>query len=238
MATSNKTYMTIALAEVGQTEVSGAGNNPRIVEYHQATTLKATDDDVPWCASFANWVLAQAGLPNTDSASALSFRKWGVKTAKPVYGDIVLFDYGHGRGHVGFFVGIRDGKVGVLGGNQHDSVNVSWFSQDAYALEYRRMKLAKDSTTIIAAAGVAAVQAGSLATAFTDKVASATNQVVATATAGIQPDQMSSNLDTVSNFLLLFIPPEYQAVVQAAVTLAGVAWVIKERNRKLREVNN
>jgi hypothetical protein len=44
----------IAKAELGTTEVPGTQNNPRILEYHATTTLKATTDEVPWCSSFVN----------------------------------------------------------------------------------------------------------------------------------------------------------------------------------------
>ena len=230
-------WMSIALAEVGQEEVAGAASNPRIVEYHQSTKLKATDDDVPWCAAFVNWVFAQAGLPVTKSAAALSFLDWGIKVKTPKYGDLVVFDYGHGRGHVGFYVGERGGKISVLGGNQNDSVNVTQFTLSAYDIEFRRLKTMGDSTTVAAAATVAVVQAGSLAAAFTDKVGEAANKIteVAATAASVQPDQMSDCLHTVTNFLFMFVPPDYQPVVQAAVTLLGVAWVIRERNLKLRK---
>ena len=237
LQSKNIRYMTIALAEVGQEEVAGAASNPRIVEYHQSTKLKATDDDVPWCAAFVNWVLMKAGLPVTKSAAALSFLDWGIKVKTPKYGDLVVFDYGHGRGHVGFYVGEREGKISVLGGNQDDSVNVKLFTLSSYDIEYRRLKTMGDSTTVVAAATVAVVQAGSLATSFTDKVGEAVNKVteVAATASSVQPDQMSGQLHDITNFLFLFVPPEYQPVVQAAVTLLGVAWVIRERTLKLRK---
>lgn len=237
LQSKNTQYMSIALAEVGQEEVVGAASNPRIVEYHQSTKLKATDDDVPWCAAFVNWVLMQAGLPVTKSAAALSFLDWGLKVKTPKYGDLVVFDYGNGRGHVGFYVGERGGKISVLGGNQDDSVNVKQFTSNAYDIEYRRLKTMGDSTTVVAASTVAVVQAGSLVTSFTDKVGEAANKVteVAATASSVQPDQMSGQLHDITNFLFLFVPPEYQPVVQAAVTLLGVAWVIRERTLKLRK---
>lgn len=237
LQSKNTQYMSIALAEVGQEEVAGAASNPRIVEYHQSTKLKATDDDVPWCAAFVNWVLMQAGLPVTKSAAALSFLDWGLKVKTPKYGDLVVFNYGHGRGHVGFYVGEQGGKISVLGGNQDDSVNIKQFTLNTYDIEYRRLKTMVDSTTVVAASTVAVVQAGGLITSFTDKVGDAANKVteVATTASSVQTDQMSGQLHDITNFLFWFVPPEYQPVVQAAVTLLGVAWVIHERKLKLRK---
>jgi lysozyme family protein len=55
-------WMDIAIAELGVHEDSLPGqHNARIVECHQSTTLKATDDETPWCSSFANWVMVKAG---------------------------------------------------------------------------------------------------------------------------------------------------------------------------------
>ena len=237
LSTKKPNHMTVALGEVGQQETAGAGSNPRIVEYHQATTLRATDDDVAWCAAFANWVLGEAKMPTTDSAAALSFLKWGRPVKTPAYGDIVVFDYGNGRGHVGFYVDSKDGKIGVLGGNQHDAVNITWFTKSNYNLSYRRVKTGWDSTTITAAATVLAVQAGNSTTAFHDAVIGASTKAteVVTTAAGVSQTDIANQMSGVSNFVLAFVPPEYQPVAQGIVTLLGVAWIIRERLKKLKE---
>jgi hypothetical protein len=49
----------IATQELGVAEIYGDVHNKRILEYHQATRLKATTDEVAWCASFVNWCLWQ-----------------------------------------------------------------------------------------------------------------------------------------------------------------------------------
>lgn len=51
-----KSFYEIAEKELGQKE-DFFGENPKIIEYHDATTLSANRDEVPWCASFVNWVL-------------------------------------------------------------------------------------------------------------------------------------------------------------------------------------
>ncbi|WP_224984859.1 TIGR02594 family protein [Geomonas agri] len=66
-------WMGIARKEIGQKEVAGHRDNPRILSYHATTTLKATDDETPWCSSFVNWCLKQAGVKGTDSAAATSW---------------------------------------------------------------------------------------------------------------------------------------------------------------------
>lgn len=123
-------WMEIAEKELGQHEVAGPQANPRIAEYHQQTSLKATSDEVPWCSSFANWVMIQAGLRGTYSAAARSWESWGDPLSKPKFGCIVVMKRGTGgQGHVGFYVGEGPDHVKVLGGNQGDQVSIANFNK-------------------------------------------------------------------------------------------------------------
>ena len=90
---------------------------------------------IPWCAAWANAVLADAGITGTDSLMARSFLAWGhpVKGV-PKVGDVVVLRRGrnHYAGHVGFFYGFVDDatgikKIAVLGGNQGKSVSISYY---------------------------------------------------------------------------------------------------------------
>lgn len=139
-------WMEIALGEQGQAEVAGAGqDNPRILEYHQATALRATSDETPWCSSFVNWVMRQSGLTGTRNALASSWLSWGEKLAEPRYGAIAIIRSKSAAGnaatgsstgyHVGFLVEQTDKALRLLGGNQSDSVKVSSFSLEKYTLE-------------------------------------------------------------------------------------------------------
>jgi uncharacterized protein (TIGR02594 family) len=113
----------IARKELGVKELQGIADNPRIVEYHSTTTLRATDDEVPWCSSYVNWVVSKAGYTPTRSAAARSWAKWGQVIDKPVKGCIVVLTR-KGGGHVGFYESSREGVINVLGGNQDDAVNI------------------------------------------------------------------------------------------------------------------
>lgn len=116
-------WLTVALRELGTKEYVGIADNPRVIEYHSATTLHATDDEVPWCSSFVNWVMKQVGIKGTGSAAARSWLNWGVPIDKPIYGCVVILTR-TGGGHVGFFIAEEDGITKLLGGNQGDAVNV------------------------------------------------------------------------------------------------------------------
>lgn len=115
-----------ARRELGQKEIKGANHNARILQYHQATKLKAKADEVSWCASFVGFCLEQEGVASTRSAAARSYATYGEACElKP--GAILYFkpsdpDAG-GTGHVGFcdYVG-PNGVVYLIGGNQRNRV--------------------------------------------------------------------------------------------------------------------
>jgi uncharacterized protein (TIGR02594 family) len=130
-------WIEVALKEIGETEIQG-GENPRILEYLRATDLGKPgnlEDETPWCSGFVNWCMQQVGFKGTRSAWAQSWAKWG-KEVEPVIGSIVVFRWNNGTGHVGFVTGKKVGLVQVLGGNQSDSVNRSWFNT-AHVIAYR-----------------------------------------------------------------------------------------------------
>ena len=90
---------------------------------------------IPWCAAWANAVLADAGIGGTDSLMARSFLAWGHPVSGvPKVGDVVVLRRGRNKyaGHVGFFYGFVDDatgikKIAVLGGNQGKSVSISYY---------------------------------------------------------------------------------------------------------------
>lgn len=120
-------WMTRAKAEIGQHEVPGSKDNPRINEYLKATTLDGDyiHDATPWCAAFVCWVLKGG----TRSAAARSFTLYGTKLDQPKYGCIAVLSR-DGGGHVGFVISSTDDSVTLLGGNQSDSVRLATFPRD------------------------------------------------------------------------------------------------------------
>ena len=128
----------IGRGEIGQKEIAGSADNPRIVEYHQATSLKATNDETPWCSAFVNWCYKQAGIKGTNSAAARSWLNWGKELKQPVEGCVVVLKRGAPpSGHVGFFVRQEGNLIYVLGGNQSDQVKVSAYKATD-VLSYRQ----------------------------------------------------------------------------------------------------
>ena len=94
-----------------------------------------------WCAAFVNGVLAKSGRKGTGSATAASFLAWGKRTSRPGNGDIVVLSFkGKRASHVGFYMGTVTIKgqrfVKVLGGNQKNSVRVTYYPANR-VVQYR-----------------------------------------------------------------------------------------------------
>ena len=108
-------------------EGMNARRNRRILK----TVLNVDPVRIPWCAAFANAMLARAGYEGTGSLMARSFLRYGTRTRSPQEGDIVVFSRGRRGGHVGFYMGeeYRNGRkyILVLGGNQRKAVNVAYY---------------------------------------------------------------------------------------------------------------
>lgn len=129
---STKVYE-MATKEIGQKEVKGEQDNPRILEYHQ-TTGKFSDDSVSWCGSFVSWCLTQCGLPTlgSEGASARAWLKYGKETKSPKKGDIVVFwrvARNSWQGHVAFYDSETTTHIRCLGGNQSDAVNIQSYAK-------------------------------------------------------------------------------------------------------------
>ena len=108
-------------------------HNPRIIEYHASVPAGFTENEVPWCSSFVNWCMEQAGITGTNSAAARSWERWGKKLAEPKVGAIAVFwreSKTSGLGHVGFFVSEKTHSITVLGGNQGDRVSVAAYPKE------------------------------------------------------------------------------------------------------------
>lgn len=120
--TKKMLWFDIAKVEIGQKEVTGPKHNQRILEYHSATSLKATTDEIPWCSSFVTWCLESAGIKSTKNAWARSYLNWGKKIEKPIPGCVTVFKRGTDSGHVAFFVKDNGSTITVLGGNQSNKV--------------------------------------------------------------------------------------------------------------------
>lgn len=139
----------IAVAELGQKEIAGSGNNAAIVNYAKESGFTwVNDDETPWCSIFVNWVAMKAGVSRSKQANARSWLLVGQNVdLLPAPGDIVIFWRNKPQaweGHVGIFFDFSIGgeKVFCLGGNQGNQVSVSAYPADT-VLGFRRLSSIK-----------------------------------------------------------------------------------------------
>jgi len=121
----------------GLKEVGGNVDNPQIMAMLKLDMDWPSEDEVPWCSAFANYICWLARLPRSKDLRARSWLNVGVgiqlDQAEP--GDIVIIKRGSGdqpgpenttaQGHVGFYAGISGDLIEILGGNQSDRVKIS-----------------------------------------------------------------------------------------------------------------
>lgn len=132
-------WLATARRYLGVTEIPGPKSNPTILGWIKALggTLASwvTTDLTPWCATFANAVLQEAGLPmaappgSVDLLRAKAFLTYGTALEEPALGCLLVFDRA-GGGHVGFYVGETLKAYRVLGGNQSNRVSEAWLAKD------------------------------------------------------------------------------------------------------------
>lgn len=145
LAIKSANWMKIAEKEIGQSELPGNTHNPRIIAYHATTTLRATNDETPWCSSFVNWVLSQAGIKGTNSAAAISWMNWGRAMASQSGAIVVIHNnklqtssLSYSGYHVAFLIKETATHYHLLGGNQRNRVKVSRYPKKSWALTASR----------------------------------------------------------------------------------------------------
>ena len=132
----------LAQRYIGIAELSGEKNHPLVQWWLSLCGFSLeTPDSTPWCSAFVNGMAWELRLGRSKSAAARSWLSVGtpvdLKDARPGY-DVVILERGtgvqpgpsttHAPGHVGFYAGVADGMVHVLGGNQGDQVSVAAFA--------------------------------------------------------------------------------------------------------------
>jgi uncharacterized protein (TIGR02594 family) len=146
-----------------RTVVEAAAENPKIavasqyMGFHERRQRRELREfmgvdpvRIDWCAAFVNSVLAELGIPGSESVSewpltARSFLRWGHRVREPEIGDLVIFPRGREawQGHVGFYYGseYRNGRrfYQILGGNQSDAVTIELFPARS-AISIRRYR--------------------------------------------------------------------------------------------------
>jgi hypothetical protein len=118
-----------ARTQVGQAEMPpGSNESPRIAEYRSAVQGAVVG---PWCADFASWCAAQAGIPLGDNGEGFqsvgALWSWAESSGRaipaddgsPAPGDLIVW----GGDHVGVIEAVDpDGTIHTIEGNSSDEV--------------------------------------------------------------------------------------------------------------------
>jgi uncharacterized protein (TIGR02594 family) len=145
-------HLVLASREIGVTERKGDHlHNPRILEYHDTTTLGdwgRSRDETPWCSSFINWSMVEAGKEGTDNALARSWIRWG-RPSNYELGSVVVIKRrrpgsdrrtgSRGGYHVGFLMWHSGARITLVSGNTRDSVRLSSYSLKKWDVKAVRM---------------------------------------------------------------------------------------------------
>jgi uncharacterized protein (TIGR02594 family) len=118
----------------GVAEVKGDSHNPRIIEYLKSAGISGSllKDETPWCASFAHWSMARAGIQGAG-AKGTKWSTWGQALEGPVYGSIAVFN----TGHVGLVAGKKGDNLIILHGNWSNKISLSNYIKPTEISLYR-----------------------------------------------------------------------------------------------------
>lgn len=119
----------IARTQVGQAESPpGSNESPAIAEYRSAVAGAVVG---PWCADFASWAAAQAGIPLGENGEGFQsvgeLWSWAERSGRaipaedgpPQAGDLIVW----GSEHVGIVESVDpDGTIHTIEGNSSDQV--------------------------------------------------------------------------------------------------------------------
>lgn len=112
-------------------ERPGSASHPFISWCHEATNLKDTSDDVPWCSSFLSRMCWLLRLPRSKSAMARSWLDIGqaipLNVATPDYDVVIMKRGAPPSGHVGLYAGVDGDRVRLIGGNQSNGITIASF---------------------------------------------------------------------------------------------------------------
>lgn len=120
---------------IGTREFLGKRDNPAILDWADNLDIHYPGDETPWCGLFVAHCIGSTMPDEILPSNPLGARQWekfGDPTA-PRLGAVMVFWRGSRdgwTGHVGFYTGEDDSAYRVLGGNQSNSVCLTWISKD------------------------------------------------------------------------------------------------------------
>lgn len=116
-------------------EISGAKSNPTILGWAKALggwiASYYTNDDIPWCGLFLAHIMGATLPKELLPSNPLSAKAWGTfgkRLSSPALGAVMVFNR-DGGDHVGLYLGETATAYRILGGNQSNSVSLTWIAK-------------------------------------------------------------------------------------------------------------
>ena len=122
------TWVDIGRKLLGEAELPGDRDNPKILElYAAAGHPEVKHDELAWCAAFVGACLARAGIKPSGSLGARSYERWGRELSEPCFGCVGVMKRpgASWTGHTGFVVGTTADLVIMLNGNVRNRVEIT-----------------------------------------------------------------------------------------------------------------
>lgn len=127
-------WLSVARMTVGIREIPGPVNTPVIMQWARDIDAPGwyDNDDKPWCAVYMNRLMLACQLPMSGTGFELlrakSFETWGEPLSVPSLGCLMTFHRPEGA-HVGLYLGETEAAYRILGGNQGNTVSLTWIAK-------------------------------------------------------------------------------------------------------------
>lgn len=128
----------VACSQLGvEEEPHGSNRGPEVDQYLAAVGINFA---AAWCAAFVVWCHQQAGvnIPKTGGVLDLWNKAENNRVSTPEPGDVVIFDYGGGKGHTGIVESVNGHSITTIEGNTNDDG-----SREGYEVARRTREVAK-----------------------------------------------------------------------------------------------
>ncbi|PIO98599.1 TIGR02594 family protein [Pleomorphomonas carboxyditropha] len=128
---------------MGLKEIAGPASNATIMGWARALggwiASYYSNDDIPWCGLFLAHIMGATLPKELLPSNPLSAKAWGAfgrKLTVPALGAVMVFTR-EGGGHVGLYLGETATAYRILGGNQSNSVSITWIAKTRlYAIRW------------------------------------------------------------------------------------------------------
>jgi uncharacterized protein (TIGR02594 family) len=110
-------------------------DNAALIDFLRIGRYLGNPKDLPWCGDAVESSIAKT-LPDEPLPGnpffAQNWKSFGIDAGSPIVGSIGVIRWDAKSGHVGMVAGVAGDRINMLGGNQHNSINISSFPLSKY----------------------------------------------------------------------------------------------------------